>query len=387
MIPNVKYLYQYGNAQGAEFTLVLPKGFSDRGEYSAVANTGVKTVYGDATNLQDGQADLIPGRSAFKQAYTYDIEFPIGEYEKGDDPTNPVYDLDYINACIYDKPKYLFAYTTDKNGDINRFLYTPNVRAIATPPQYEEAWNNLKLSDFYYPVSFQPQNTYWYDCTDTLTYYNYPDYVASLKRYDTGTNFRYDFSDQYDAGGASDLFSNLTPQQRNEFFKYWNNVYLVSIQDRFFNNDFDVTQTNYIVDQTVATGSTDITCLDVLTTSSSRNDIYLIDFEPINTNESLTFNNLNNESGIKITWLDSSANANDLRFNSYKGVLYDKTTRNEIDQSKYRLEVLTAFSESLYWAGTYNPRSLLPSTTDTLRITSTALASIAITIDILKTIH
>jgi hypothetical protein len=391
MIPNVKYLYQYGNAQGAEFTLVLPKGFSDRGEYSAVANTGVKTVYGDATNLQDGQADLIPGRSAFKQAYTYDIEFPIGEYEKGDDPTNPVYDLDYINACIYDRPKYLFAYTTDKNGDINRFLYTPNVRAIATPPQYEEAWNNLKLSDFYYPISFQPQNTYWYDCTDIITYYDYATYVANLWR--MGDNLPRLMvsggSGQYFMGATSSstgTVAGLSQELKNLYFKNWNNNYLVAIEDRFFANNIDVTTTNYIINQSISAGTTDITCNNVLSSASARNDIYLIDFEPIGKNESLAFNNLDNGSGIRITWLDT-ANANDLRFNSYTGLLYDKTTKNEIDQPKYRVEVLSSYSESLYFWGTYNPRSLVPNDTATLRVVSTASGNISTQIDILNTIH
>lgn len=374
-----KLIYQYGNA-------IEPNYIFFKGKFQKNIATSVKTMYSDSFYI-DGQVDMLQKTKARKNSYELECTF----YNSFNSP----YSLDYINRVFYGEPRLSFYYdyaydpTAGKNQREFGKIYYNYTRCIKPPNQSESQRDNMEKNDLVSDVILKPNTPYFYDCSDDVEYVLYTDYTAAVRQWDNNSlqwdnvsNLGWDYATNQFAvvSGLSnanklDYFTNKKPDDPK---------YILFLKDRFFNRDTKQTNRNYVINETQnANTSSDYVTNDILQNASADTDIYRIELNQMAPNQTVEIKNLTNNSGIKITWLESSPSNAVLVYNSYYKKLYETTSETEIDSSKYSIQIPTENARALYFRGLVNPFRIRELPYEQIRITNQGVNNLTVKIDVL----
>jgi hypothetical protein len=373
-VVNSKFIYQYGNIPKDVFVFY-------KGKFSKLIETSIKEVV-ETSAFVTGDVDLQANKKSFKSSYLLDIDF-TNQY-------NSPYSVDYINKMFMGVPRYTFFYDYTVNRDdpyaqktINKFFYNPNVRAIKPPNNNESERENRYEGEYLNTATLKMSKPFFYDCSESLEWLSYNEYIASLTYWGQTTwGGSYWGNTPNSTGLISALssenkilyFSDLEPNEIN---------YFLLLRDRFFARDTTQTQRRYVINNNYTSGTfTDTALTNEFNDVTADTSIYRIEISGLSAGQSLEIKNLNNNSGIKITWLAPSSSGV-LVFNSYYGNLYAASSENDIPASSYSVEVVG--NETLFFTGLGNPFRVFTLNTEILRITPSAGSNPNVKIDVLPT--
>jgi hypothetical protein len=369
-----KVICQYGNAQEPNYIFY-------KQQFVGQLNNGVKEQRSNSA-LMDGSQRLNGAKRNKRAGYLFQYDFK--------NPFNAIFNVDFINRVFFDKPKlcfwYQYQYFQDNKTyyrNLDKWFY--NIADCTIPPAIKEKpLANKAVPDNTYTVGLTLEKPYLYDCSADIQY-------VSLSDYNAGATIWGAFNWGEANWGSSFTpinISTLTPAQKQQFFvdlDMSNLNYFVFLRDRFFQRDTDYSGSyNYVINETL----TDSSFIDVLTTdafqdSPADNRIYRIEISQLQPDQVITIQNLDNDSGLQITWLDSVASPTSLTYNSYYNKIYSGATEIDVAANKYRIEAID--SEPLYFSGLLNPRPFQTTTNETIRITNNQSSTPTLKIDNLMT--
>lgn len=373
-VVNSKFIYQYGNVPDDTFVFY-------KGRFDKLVQTSVKEVTDSAAFIQ-GEVDRKSNNALNKGSYLLEVDF-TNQY-------NSPYTIDFINKIFFGAPKYafFFDYGRDTNNkyaetDINKFYFNPHVRSVQPPNLSETERENRYDGEYQESVTMKMAKPFFYDCTDEIEYVNYQDYIDGVINWGSTT-----WGGSYwgSVPGAFGLVSSLTGSKTDYFadLEPKDINYLLRLRDRFFERDTTQTSRRYVVDATFASGAfTDVALTDTFDEVTANTRIYRFEFDALAPGQSITIQNLNNSSGIKITWVGDAANSESLVFNSYYGRLYSGATESDVLESNYTIEVIG--DDSLFFTGLLNPFRISALSREVVRVTPSAGSNIELKIDVLPT--
>lgn len=328
-----KLLYQYGNADEPCYVFF-------KNQFTGTQMLGVKEQRADSSFI-DGSVRLNRAEKNKRtgQVINYDFANMFFSYGSND-----------ITRIFYSEPKLAFWLEVEDFDPDNPELFR-NVSKVyyaladcIVPPTFiESEKDNRATPQQDYSVSFMLDKPYVYDCTADVQYYDSTlPVVSSL----WGTMVY-----GSDVWGSTQTISNvsgLTPAEKTSYFiniDPKNISKFLLLKDRFFRRDVTAGR-NYVFNQSVSTTVT-VQTTNAFRSSPVDNNIYRIELSGMTPSGSVTLQNLSNDSGIKITWLSPTSEAN-VVYNSFYNALYDSNGDKILD-SKYIVEAVG--SSILYFTG------------------------------------
>lgn len=363
---NQKILYQMGDGRGNHF--IFPKT-----ELAVSSSSSIKTMFDDNSGI-NGLINNSLSEEFKKGAYEFTIDFMLDNKD--------YIGLDYVKSFFWNGYKTIaFFYDLDKNGFIN-FYYTyltiTNSFLENYSSQIDYANDKIKVQ-----VSVTAENPFFYE-TFGLQYFNENTYTPSL--WDGSRTL--DGSWNLDIGETSSIFNfaNLSNDLKKQYFydECGENAKPLIFVDRFFKIENMAISSNLLVNQTLTTNALlDTTTNNLLIGSTAKNPIYLIEIGSLNQNETLSIQNLSNNSGLKFTWL-SSATSGVIYYNSFKNRCYN-SNKEIISERDIRIEILN--NKFLFFNPQKNMNKLSTVNNDNLRIQKNTSSNLTLKIETLKTFN
>jgi len=367
-----KRLYQIGNADDVYF--VVPRLELN---YEIQPTKQLKL---DDSFLYNGFSRLNGQEKDIYASYQFNLSFKITERHLKKNPK--VFNLNFLNRLSDHNvvPLFFYEYDNDKN-----LTWYYSYGFISTPPKQIISENdtsggidteNMEVS---LGITMMP---YYWDCNTEIKYLNTDTATTTTVNWGSTT---WGGSVWQPNNSQYALISSLSIDNKTNYFTANVPKFPVWLQDRFIKREL-LTPSSYLLNQTLSdTNPTDVYTSNALQYTTTDNLIYRLEITPLDYNQSITIENLSNDSGIKITWVDLTANANSLVYNSYKGKFYDLITNLEIPLSKINYEVLR--NRNLYFSAMeYNrsPNTHPFNTTELMRLQRTSGTNSTIKIDVLK---
>jgi hypothetical protein len=372
-----KLIYQYGNAGSESFVFV-------KQAFEKTIITSYKTVY--TTNAYtNGDIDMLGSQRPRKSEYEIEATF----YNLFNSP----YSQNYVNRVFNGEKRTVFYYDFVYNPslDINSKrdfgkVYYNKARTQKPPDQTESRIENIEKASLESTVILK-QKPFFYDCSESVEYINYQNYIASLNAWDNNT-YEWDTNnDGWDfASGTFGFIDDLSNTQKLEYFtnlhSKLNPLYLMQIRDRFFDRDTTQTKRRYIINETQNSNTQGVySTTNDLAHCSADTDIYRIELSQMSQNQNIQIINLTNSSGLVITWLDGTSSDTYLVYNSYTKKLYQTANEIEVDEYKYNIDIVS--KQPLYFSGLLNPYRIGVLATEQIRLINSTGTNLDIKIDVL----
>lgn len=368
-----KVIFQYGNANEPNYIFY-------KQQFKGQLVNGIKEQTSDSA-LMDGKQRLNGANRNKRAGYLFQYDFK--------NPFFSIFTTDFINRVFFGQPRLAFWYQVEEFADNPTYIRPPskwfyNVADCTVPPALKEnERNNNATPDAEYSIGISLEKPYLYDCSSDIEYVDLNNYLSGLSLYGTavyGTSV-------YGSTFAPANVSGLTDEQKTQFFvelDVKNINYFLYLRDRFFNRDTTQTNRNYVYNQTITASTfTDTNLTNAFRESPTDNQIYRIELSDLAVGQTLTIENLSNNSGIVIEWLDASTSPTDLVYNSYHDKLYSGANETEVDSSKYTVYGIN--SRPLYFSGLLNPRPFETIQNETIRVTNNSTNTPTMKIDALIT--
>lgn len=291
-------------------------------------------------------------------------------------PTTSRYTQDYILGLFTDKPRKLFVYQEGIQEGLPVDSVMWQYAECVGVPSVFSGINEQGAEYKKYDVDLILANPEFYKTDDSLSYF-----VSGETLYKFTDPEMFEFLDagaiqfgSYEINSFP-LFSNLNSSQQ---YEYLQGELPISVVDKFFNVESYEIGSGLSVTSTSTQQFIKSTGLNLKTSRPTYT--YLISLEALNQNEYVQVTNLTTSSDVKITWLNTTANANNLLFNSVDNIVYDPTTQEEINPLYYSIDSdrkIPLYFEH-YLQEFNNPNLLVQRDYDELVIQSTASNSITI---------
>lgn len=373
-----KFIYQFGNIPNPSYIFY-------KGGFEASLTRNIKEINSDASYI-DGEIDNNYNRQAKKTGRIYKAKF--------NKQINDAYTNDFIDRVFDGYKDWAFFYATDDVDVVTsgyqttqRYIsrwYANRLRVIQPPKEDETERENMREGEKVYETTMKMYDPYFYDYTADLEYIDYDTYVNNLPLWGGstwgGTYWGYPPASFGLVSGLSDstawsYFVTLDPTNTSR-------KYFIQLRDRFFDRDLTQTNTNYYLNALYnASTTTDTKLTTGMENVNSNGSRYRIEITTMATNQTLSLNNLSNNSGIKITWTDNSDSPS-LVYNSIYGKLYNASTGVEIQSTKYNVEIVD--ESVLYLTGLHNPYAINNITAETIRVITGAGNNLTVKLDVLQ---
>ena len=376
-----KVIFQYGNANEPNYIFYKNK-------FEGQLANGVKLQRSESA-LSDGSQRLNGANRNKRADYLFEYSFS--------NPFTSIFTTDFVNRVFFGPPRLTFWYQVKQLSEDRNYIRPPekwfyNIADCTIPPTIKEGqFENKTMADQDYTVALTLEKPYLYDCSADIEYVDLANYISGLTVWGS---FLY-LAAAWGSSFAPVNINTITDAQKQAFFTSLgveNINYFVYLRDRFFERD--VTQTNrmYVLNNMLSASATNDYLLSDVTSggntysfkdSPAENQIYRLEISQLTIGKSVTLQNLNNGSGIRIKWLDSVNSPTNLVYNSYYNRLYSGSLEVEVATSRYNVEAVG--SRGLYFSGLLNPRPFETITNETIRVTNNGTGSVTVKIDNLFT--
>lgn len=365
-----KILYQIGNADEDYF--LFPKT-----ENTIINVPALKTTY-EQSNLFNGEARINVGQKNKKGAYNIVIEFLWDEMQD--------YNLDYLNKVFYTKPKIVFFYSKDK--DNNPTFYYNYADVIKPPQQVIKVREELGTRYRVINVELKLVSPYFYKTDSSLKFY---DNVSFMGAPYWGDGVTYWGGTSYWGQGAGVLYtlvSSLDLQTKLEYFDSKYPQYPLFYEERFYGQGLSIDPNNRILDYTLTSNSeTFVGTEEIYTQTSADGYLYLINLPRLSQNQYISIRNTENNTGLRIDWLDSSSSPVNIIWNSLWQRLYDVTSGSVIEDTKYSTSIPVNTNTMLYFDPQLTINATITDKTELISLTKSTSSNYRVQIELLQTVH
>lgn len=358
--------YQYGDPRNGDFIVF------NCDDLALQYQPRVKTERA-SSSLLDGDIRLNVNEKNKLDNTIIKLKFSLNQSEK--------YTQNYILSLFSEKPRKFFVYEEgeEKNQPIKRILW--QYAEAITLPQVFSGTNERGFEYKVYEVELYLLKPYFYDVDLSLYYFQdgavYP--VA---------NGAYQANGAITAGEyMNQSFVPITTPQQQQQAIFGGKI--LSVIDQYYAiEDINIMAASSLFNTTLTSNNPlYVESNNINLQTSKETDKYLIQFNPLNTNEWIEIENLDTGGSVRITWLDQTPHVYNMIYSSVYNVLISTGTREIILTSQYRIDNPTGnplfFSNKLK-RDLINKFIYVNKTTDSLRIQKNTSSNNTIYIQTLK---
>jgi hypothetical protein len=298
------------------------------------------------------------------------------------------FDLGYVKKVFNQPPQKTFFYTVTQDLDVQMF-FNPAVDTIQTVQQNDTPNQEYGQGIEKVDINLRLANPFVYECKPNIAYFDYSAFSLNQVVYQTGgltyglLGLTYGLSEHL----ASVLLSDLTLEQKQEFFLSCNNTKALIYDDKFFDRtSFNITADQEVINRTLSNNTvTDISTTTIYKNTTANNRIYLIEITGVMAKgEWVEIQNLDNNSSFRITWEDVGASPATMYYNSAWEKMY-LANGTEINPLSYRIS--QSLDHFLYFSPLATQNKTLLKNTELIRLQKNSVNNLTIKIENLNTYH